>query len=488
MLNIKKIIIQWHRKLVWFAAFVLVVWGGSGMLHPIMSWTGPKAIKFFAPKLTTNSEQLNNLPATLMRMTQESFNVAKVVPSEIGPLLQITSKNANVREYYDLANGIKLADYDLLQARWLANYYTGVADSKIKSVELIDQFSAEYPWVNRLLPVYRVSYATDDELVAFVHTETSSLASLTNRYRSNIQTIFRALHTWNWADDIPVARVIVIALMMITALAMAIFGIGLIFVLRWRKIPNQYRRWHRVFSYFIWLPILAWSFSGFYHLLQYELVDNVAGMQLDKPLNLTQDEHLSKLAWIDRYKDVAINSMTLVRAPDDKLLFRLGIASDKINKVISKKERFIGIPKEKRAIYIDASNGKEYNINDKERAKWLTVEHLNITTENIKEAKLITHFGNGYDFRNKRLPVWRIAIDDNENHHLFIDPITGILVDKNRTVDRVESWSFSILHKWNILTPLVGRFIRDIIIVITVLLIFAFVGIGIKTKLSQKSR
>ncbi|TQV81553.1 hypothetical protein [Aliikangiella coralliicola] len=525
MKKINKTLVHWHRKLVWFALATLIVWGISGVLHPIMSWTGPKAVKFFPPKIIVSAAELNKLPEVLSLLGENKISTSKVVPSQQGLLLQnsyvdafkqsgwmnsgntVNSKStANSldiiqREYYDLANGRKLANYDEKQARWLANYYTGFTDKDIDSVELIKEFSDEYPWVNRLLPVFRVSYSSEDGLVAFVHTETSALASLTNDWRTALQKVFRLLHTWNWADDLSIARAIVIALMMVTLLAMAVTGIGLVMALSWRKIPNGYRRWHRLLSYAIWLPVLGWSFSGFYHLLQNELVDRVSGMQLDKPWVLATTKNDIDVSWLDKYSQQQFNSITLIRGKENQLQFRLGLASTNASgnemkhhqregknadQNISRNQRFKGIPKETGAIYIDPQNGKRLDINDQQRAEWLAAEHLKVSADKISDAQLITRFGNGYDFRNKRLPVWRLAIDDEAMTHLFIDPATGILVDKNRNLDRVESWSFSVLHKWNILNPFVGRFIRDILIVFVLITALFFAGLGISIRLSAK--
>ena len=99
---------------------------------------------------------------------------------------------------------------------------------------------------------------------------------------------------------------------------------------------------------------------------------------------------------------------------------------------------------------------------------------------------MITRFGDGYDFRNKRLPVWRVAFRDESRRHLFIDPVTGVLVDQSRQVDRRESWVFSVMHKWNPLA-VIGRQNRDIVVVCVLLLALGFTVLGYMMLLRKRA-
>ena len=69
---------------------------------------------------------------------------------------------------------------------------------------------------------------------------------------------------------------------------------------------------------------------------------------------------------------------------------------------------------------------------------------------------------------------------------VFIDPATGILVDRLVDKDRYEGYSFSFLHKWNFLTPFIGREVRDIFIAILMGLIIIFVGLGLAMKWNKR--
>ena len=57
--------------------------------------------------------------------------------------------------------------------------------------------------------------------------------------------------------------------------------------------------------------------------------------------------------------------------------------------------------------------------------------------------------------------MWRVT---HPGGSVFIDPANGALVDNTS-----EGLSFSHLHKWNFLTPLVGRQGRDGLVALVIL-------------------
>ena len=99
-----------------------------------------------------------------------------------------------------------------------------------------------------------------------------------------------------------------------------------------------------------------------------------------------------------------------------------------------------------------------------------------------------TRFGAGYDFRNKRLPVWRVDYDSANGDMLYIDPASGILVDRAINTERLESLSFSFLHKWNFLTPMIGRVARDGLIVFILCLALGGTLFGYTMLLKQRKK
>ncbi|WP_226703978.1 PepSY domain-containing protein [Microbulbifer elongatus] len=477
-MNLKKQWLDWHSKLGWWALAGILIWAISGITHPMMAWFGPSAAKFFPPSVSLKASELGNLPALLADGEKvRGARVVKLVPSLGAPLLQVTHSDADPRRYYHLDSGREVIDGDLQQARWLAAYYSGRPAEEIADIQLQTGFDNAYPSVNRLLPVYRIRFGGDDGLTLFIHTETAAMASMTDSSKTVMQGVFRQLHTFAWLDDLEYGRLILIGLLMLTLFAFATTGIALVFALKHRKIKDGKRRYHRLLGYLLWLPLLGWSASGFYHLLQSSLMEPVQGLRLGEAgeyRNLTAD-----FGWINALEGRAVNSLSLISGANDAPLYRVGLAPAESAAPGSRNQRFDGRPSEVGSLFVDARNGQVLaEFDDREQAKLLASRLAGIQPEDIAGVKLITRYGPGYDFRNKRLPVWQVDVADADKRMLFVDPVTGVLVDQSRGIERAERLSFSLLHKWNHLTPFTGRQVRDYLIVATLLFLIASSAVG----------
>jgi hypothetical protein len=183
---------------------------------------------------------------------------------------------------------------------------------------------------------------------------------------------------------------------------------------------------------------------------------------------------------------VSLIQSTIDNSHTIKNLYRLSVSpiqSNQADNINTREKRFSGKSKEKFAQYIDANSGEIIGDIDKALITEQAKDLLSEADSAILPMTLITHFGFGYDFRNKRLPVWRV--EGSNGDHLFIDPITHILVDRNNSISRIEGYSFSFLHKWSMLTPITGRFNRDMLILLTLGFIFILAGLGLVMRLSN---
>lgn len=462
----KRFFISWHRRLAWVAGFAVLCWALSGILHPVMSWVGPQPVAMLPPAMTLDETALPAMTEAIRRSGITQARVVKLVAGRDAPLLQVTQNETTPRRYFALDDGRDLPGYDELQARWLASHYTGRPMADIRTVEFVTRFGLDYPEVNRLLPVYRVQFAGSDSLVAYIYTETGALASLSDASKAAMQTVFQQLHTWTWLDSLGFGRAILIGLFMITLLLMAVGGLVLIGLLPARRLNQGQRRWHRRLGYVLWLPLLAWSASGFYHLIQQEVVEPVSGLRLGPALDLSNVPELSRA----EIPPQALTAVSLVDAGDKGLLYRLALAP--AVETSSRSARFDGRPASIGAVYLTLAGDSAAHSDLAQAARLLG------PAAEISEPVLITRFGPDYDFRNKRLPVWQFQLSDAHATQQFVDPATGILVDQSRQVDRIERWSFSVLHKWSFLTGLTGRFWRDVLMVavLGLLAVSAFTG------------
>ena len=94
--------------------------------------------------------------------------------------------------------------------------------------------------------------------------------------------------------------------------------------------------------------------------------------------------------------------------------------------------------------------------------------------DDIKQIAKVTRFGSGYDFRNKRLPVWRIETVKQKVY--FVDVVTASIVDEVMSFKKIEQFVFTYAHKWNFLKPVLGRKGRDIMLVF---ILFALSSLGV---------
>lgn len=490
-----------HRWLLWPAAFAVFCWAFSGMLHPIMSWTGPQATAFRPPPLAGVSQSdllCGSSDQGKAQCTEGVFDLAalpddkvpeaalvKVVPGEYGNLLQITLDPHRPRYYWRLNDGVFLPEQDPQQARWLASYYTGQAQERIAKVSMLSEFSDEYPWVNRLLPVYRVEFDDESRHVAFVYTETGALAGLTNKGKTRLQGLFRALHSWSWLDSLGPLRVVIIGLLMLALLLMSLSGLVFLFTRPWRAMLAS-RRWHKALGYVVSIPLCMWSFSGFYHLLQSEWLASESGVRLTRQIPLNEIDLYRLKRLVDRAAGLSgINSVNLLPTAQGLMLRVSG--QHKLAQKPDRKARFDGIPAEAAVSYYEPQTGNPVKgFDDMTYARWLAGQFYPGTEAQIQDIQQVTRFGGGYDFRNKRLPVWRVTIEDSAATHLYIDTHSGVLADQSAASGRLESLSFSFLHKWNMLTPLTGRPGRDSIIVLVIVLALGLAVAGLIMHLRRR--
>ena len=457
-------LVRLHRRLTWLGGIALVLFGLSGLSHPLMTWFGPQPAAFFPPQGQFASRDLAAIPSVLAANGIHRAQQVKVIPSPQGSLLQITTDGGIERRYFSLTTGAEIPEFDRRQGEWLARHYTGRVDTPIRTMQLQTTFDNAYPAVNRSLPVWRVDFDKDHNLSAFVHTELTALAALTTDTRTLQQTLFQALHTWQWLERLEPARVL--ALLVLSGSLAALCAVGLALLVAGPRHRRQgARRWHRALALAVWLPLLAFATSGLYHLLHHAGDDAVAGVRHDAPLVLDPSNLGGALPWLDDLSG-PLNSIALVAGPAGQILYRLGEPAGQPGQEVSHHGRFAGTPTEKPARLIDAASGNASPLDDGALARLAAARHLAIPPEGLGAATLVTAFGPDYDFRNKRLPVWRVT---HPGGSVFINPANGALVDNTSGADRVEGLSFSHLHKWNFLTPLVGRQGRDGLVALVIL-------------------
>ena len=456
--------LRWHRWLGWTGALALFLFAASGITHPIMTWTGPKPVTHRPPTAAIAGASVTQLAHWLNQSSIAHARLVKLVPTHTGLAIQITQDTNQPRRYISLETGQALPDStDAEYAVWLARHYTGLSDAPVASIGMQTQFDSAYPWVNRLLPVYRITLDHTPPTTVFIDTELGALASITTPWKTRLQGVFRALHTWQWLDQFNHTRIILMSGLLLSLIGLSLSGIALVACLRRSTIPLR-RRLHRSLSIIVWIPLLMFSSSGFYHLVHHGLFPARPERVLTAPIALpktpTNVRHVAP---------TPLSSVTVVQGPDNRILYRLDRPSPR------RTHRFDGQPTHQPALYLDAQTGKP-NPTITDTA--LVTHYANRYTNHapIMTIERLTRFSPLYDFRNKRLPVFQLTYADR---HLFIDPKTGTLVEQLERADRYERRVFSSLHKWNFLTPWTGRPVRDALIISILLISMVSAGLGV---------
>lgn len=276
-----------HRWLALVGGISLLIWGLSGLTHIAMVLFGPQQAQFMPPVAQVELNDARPISDTLTANGIAEAVAVKTVPAAGGNALwQVTKEPLAPRRYFSPADGSEIVDGDRTQAEFIARHFLAT-DREIVSASLQTDFDADYPWVNRLLPVWKIEFAGDDRLTAYVHTETSTLAAVNNSTKERLQTAFRILHTWEWVPEgMDWLRVVVIALMVGSLCALAATGIVMLVTVRRKKRAPGAKGWHRIASYVLALPLIMFSLSGIYHLVQSALVPPGTQLRMGEPVDV----------------------------------------------------------------------------------------------------------------------------------------------------------------------------------------------------------
>lgn len=465
-------LIRWHRILLWVGGITLMIFALTGISHPIMSWTGPQAVTMRPPSLQLSGNTLQQAMQQLAARPLPAQALIKLVPYREHTMLQLSRDLTSPRQYLALDNSP--APTDEAMAIWLASHYSGQAEQDVSSVTLLSAFNNAYPAVNRLLPVYQVNY--HNGLSLYIHTESLSMAGITNPYKTSVQAVFRQFHSWQWLDATPGLKVVVMAILLGSALLLTLSGAWLLLKLPFSAKRRGLRRWHYALSWLLFMPVTLYLLSGIYHFSYKQVAAETAGLTLPpmQQLPVTVDTIQS----IDA--SATYNSASLVLANGANWYWRLSEFNPQ--QQADRSSRFNGQQSEKGAQFIGLSTDAP-TLDDKRYAQLLAQQFTGLSATELSKQNLVTRFGPDYDFRNKRLPVWQF---DYANGRVFIDAVSGQLIEQQSRASQWERYSFSFVHKWGILQPLLGREGRDMLVVGFMVLLLTMAVMGFAMRLRRR--
>jgi len=451
---------KWHRILGLTALIPIIGWTISGLSHPLMSnWLRPTIAKeVFVP-----ATQEKIAPRVSLQQVLDVNKIAEIrnfslIKFDKGTYYQVLNKDS-IYQYYSAADGSLLHNGDKDYAAYLARYFTQDNKSPVKEMTFQTKFDSHYQPINRLLPVWKVTFDRPDGMDVYVETAQSRMGTFNNNTRKFFLVLFEQLHTWQFLADIGSEQFRLITLMVVVSIIFLSMLSGLtVYGLFWKKFKEVTQkkknngaedkriihRYHRQLGIIMSVLMLTFTVSGAFHL--YISLYNLKG-------NSNDYQQLINV------KDLKLSTLKLPVA--DSSILRIGLAK------FNDKTYYQILTNKKQVLYINATNGDELPDGDAEFARFLSTyyqtEGGGSRKQKISARTIVTpvkQFTNDYGFINKRLPVEQVSYPNEGDW--YIETTSAKLATKVDGTDRAEGLTFIFLHKFFWMTW-AGKDIRDIV-------------------------
>ncbi|UPZ14831.1 PepSY-associated TM helix domain-containing protein [Flavobacterium humidisoli] len=506
--KIKQHMYKWHRVIGLITIVPVIFWTLSGLMHPFMA-------HFFKPEIAhdkieqpiIDKSQLHySIQEVLLKNEISQFKNFRIVTFYNATYYQVKTILGELW-YYDASTAEKLENGDQEYAEWLSRYFLDDQKSAVKNREVVTEFTSQYKYVNRYLPVYKLSFDRPDGMQVYVETSSSRLAAYNPISRQTFIWFFDTFHNWSFIDAISNNSVRIITMILLLSIIgfSALSGI-LIYGLLWKQFKKTdglapkkgLRKYHRQIGIWVSLFTLTFAFSGAYHATTKWAPYTLSQMVYEPTFaakEIPEANNNLNLDW-NRFQNISIitlNGTTYYRCQlleKDAKRFKMPKSDSKSNK----KEE----PKSK-VVYINSATNKTAPNLDLEYAEFLAYyftdgapkasccemidtseDDSRPSLENIKllDSKVLTDFeSREYGFVNKRLPVVKLAYDTPQKTTYFIETSTSRLAAVINNSDRIEGYSFAILHKF-LFMDWAGKNIRDLATVLAALSILIVSVLG----------
>ena len=478
--KLKQKIYTWHRTIGIITVIPVVFWCLSGIMHPFMA-------HFFKPTIANERlEKTTIAPAdiplsiqtVLAKNNLKQIKNFRIVSFNNGHFYQVKTVD-NVLHYYNAATAAEVTNGDAKYAEYLSRYFLDDQKSKVVSSEVLNEFDSQYKYVNRYLPVYKVSFDRDDAMQVYVETSSSKLATFNPKSRQFFIWFFDVFHNWSFLDAITnnAIRVWIMMLLLSVIVLSALSGI-VIYGLFWKVFKKQVptadattklRFNHRKIGIAVAFVTLTFALSGAYHAFSKLKPNNLSSMVYEPTIDvakLSLENNKLTLDW-----SAFLNS-SLIQLKDDVYYQVVLKGEEKQTKTIYINAKNGSINKNAELEYVqflahhfsDKLNGKAACCDMQEPEECET--STDISDAKILETKTLYDFEKReYGFVNKRLPVVKLAYDTPEKATYYIEPSSSHLAAVITNAERLEGYSFAIFHKF-LFMDWAGKGIRDLVTVI----------------------
>jgi hypothetical protein len=331
--------------------------------------------------------------------------------------------------------------------------------AKVANVSLLNGYDNEYKSINRLLPVYRVSFDRPDGIRIYVETTQDRFSFAMDNRRAVFDEIFRLFHTWGWLDGLGKGRMVVELSFALLAFCTVSLGVFLFFSTRAAKAKNnplvRTRRYHRYTAIVASLFTLFWSFSGGYHAFT-KLVSKEDGSG-PVPANFAAAGAGFDYSRLQAAAVRPITNLSLARI-DGQAYWRVSLQSARTEgrKDLMKDGKASLAP----VVYVRAVDYAVLPEGDRSYAGALASMFSGQAATGIVSVTPVTAFNDEYNFTDKRLPVWRVSYPGAGHPRYYVETSSGQLAAFMNDALYAEGYSFSVFHKHHFM-DWAGKTVRD---------------------------
>lgn len=481
--RIRRNMYSWHRVFGILTVLPVIFWTISGLGHPIIAhwFKTPVAHEYVQPKPLNTKMLIKNLPQVLLVHELGMIKNFRLVGWSGKMYYQVKDTKENIR-YFSAADGRELKDGDRQYACYLARYFLGDAVSSIADVEKITSFTDQYQYVNRLLPVWKISFKRKDKMDVYVETSQSRLANYNDSNRKIFIWLFSNFHSYAFLSKITnnTFRYVVVLFLAAIVLVSTLSGL-LIYGLLWNKFkaPSSgqqvgfLRRNHRVIGIATSLVTLTFMGSGAYHATRKFTVDDRINYVFEPEISIRDLQvnwEVLPVNW------TAVSNVSLARFNGNTYYvlhtFNGSGGSWRLPQV-ARAEKGIRQEQQKQAAepqYFSSRSGELLSAGVRAHSCSLVsrfVAQGSGTTGapaslKVSSSAYMDGFDTDYGFVNKRLPVVKIALVSPAHLTYYLEPETGRMAARIQDSDRTEGLSFAIFHKF-LLVDFAGKNFRDFV-------------------------
>lgn len=505
----KQRIYKWHRFFAYITCIPVVLWCLSGIMHPFMAHFFKPEIKneFIEPNVIDFTKVKVSLQDVLQNEKIATFKNFRFVEMDANWYYQVKLID-NSLVYFNTFDGKKLEKGDENYARYLAQFFLDDYQSKIVTTQYLTQFDHQYKYVNRYLPVYKITFDRGDNMQVYVETASGKLATFNPLSRQAFIWFFDTFHNWSFLDAMASneIRIIIMSILLGFIILSALSGI-FIYGFFWKvfkKIQatpeNKSRVRHRKLGLWFSILTIGFAFSGAFHLTKkwdpkpiqdmvYQPVLNANKIKINpteiavdttrfQNVNLVQFQNnlyyrCELEPFPKRYSesDAKENKWKKKSAPIADVVYVNAVSNTIAKNLDVQYAEFL-------AHYFDGSSSVRPSCCEGETSEGSKI--CTIEKAKLLETKVLTDFDSReYGFVNKRLPVVKLAYDTSEKTTYFVETATSRVASVIGKSDRVEGYSFAILHKF-LWMDWAGKPIRDLIMTLAAIILFVTTLIGLK--------